>query len=82
MSCLRFYLFDIYQFFQFQCCGSKGYADFTDDYKTKDGVNVLTPIACCKVLPTTTAARDACAGNSISSSDVTALAALNNYNTV
>lgn len=66
----------------FDCCGADSYKDFEEaasPYKDKDvhdnaPINgdmgdVVAPIACCKKLPTSAAARDSCAGKSGSLTD-------------
>ncbi|KAH3700276.1 tetraspanin-1-like [Dreissena polymorpha] len=69
---------------QFDCCGAGAYTDFNDNtaWKTSKEANVLTPIACCKSLPSTDAEVKECAGDSTDTSydAVGEIAAKSNYN--
>lgn len=67
---------------EYKCCGAKNYQDFENkgsSYKAANANdnaaiggsngNVEAPVACCKTLPSTAAARNTCAGNGAAPSD-------------
>ncbi|XP_053372516.1 tetraspanin-9-like [Mercenaria mercenaria] len=66
---------------EFQCCGPDMYTDFNGKGSWKsaagDGVDVITPTACCKTLPSDTAGVANCAGDN--TKQIANITSMSNY---